>query len=72
MKIKNKWLLAAAALIMLAITWLDNDFSAYRQLSPADLAPVLIITVIIFLVKTGVLSALLIFLKKMWERIQSK
>lgn len=72
MKIKNKWLLAAAAVIIIAITWLDNGFSAYQQLSPTDLAPVIIITVIIFLGKAGVLSAILIGLKKLWEHIPKK
>ena len=57
---------------MFAITWLDNVYSAYQQLSLADLAPVIIITVVTFLVKTGILSAVLIGLKKLWKRFLSE
>ena len=69
---KNKWILLGVAIVLMAINFLNADFSAYRQLSPADLAPVIIIALVIFLLKTGVLSALLIGIKKLWEWIKRK
>ena len=69
---KNKWILFGVAIVLMAINFLNADFSAYRQLSPADLVPVIIIALVIFLLKTGVLSALLIGIKKLWEWIKRK
>ena len=66
----SKWILFALALVIMAVNYLSKDFSAYKQLSAADLIPVIGITVVIFLLKTGVLSALLIGLKKLWEQIK--
>ena len=68
----SKWILFALALIIMAVNYLSKDFSAYKQLSAADLIPVIGITVVIFLLKTGVLSALLIGLKKLWEQIKEQ
>lgn len=67
-----KWILFAIAIVIMAINYLSKDFSAYRQLSPADLAPVIVITAVVFLLKTGALSAILIALKKLWDRIQKQ
>lgn len=67
---KNKWILFAVAIIMIAISLLNADFSVYKQLSPADLLPVVIIVLVSFPLKTGLLSALLIGIKKLWERIK--
>ena len=69
---KNKWILFGVAIVLMVINFLNADFSAYRQLSPADLVPVIIIALVIFLLKTGVLSALLIGIKKLWEWIKRK
>ena len=68
----SKWILFALALVIMAVNYLSKDFSAYKQLSAADLIPVIGITVVIFLLKTGVLSALLIGLKKLWEQIEKQ
>ncbi len=68
---KNKWILFAA-LVLMAINFLNADFSAYKQLSPADIAPVIVIALVSFLLKTGALSALLIGIKKLWERHRRK
>ena len=67
-----KWILFAIAIVIMAINYLSKDFSAYRQLSPADLAPVIVITAVVFLLKIGALSAILIVLKKLWDRIQKQ
>ena len=67
MKHSKKWPLAIAAAIMLAVTWLDNDHSSFQNLTPEEIAPVIVITAVIFLVKTGVLSAVLMGLKKLWD-----
>lgn len=64
---KNKWILFGVAIVLMAINLLNADFSAYKQLSPADLVPVIAIALVIFLIKTGVLSALLIGIKKLWK-----
>jgi hypothetical protein len=56
----------------MTINLLRADFSVYEQLSPADLLPVIAIALMIFLIKTGVLSVLLIGIKKLWERIKRK
>ena len=61
---KNKWILIGVAIGLITINLLNADFSAYKQLSAGDLLPV------IFMVKTGVLSAVLIGLKKLWEKIR--
>ena len=68
----SKWFLFALALVIMAVNYLSKDFSAYKQLSAADLIPVIGITAVIFLLKTGVLSALLIGLKKLWEQIKKQ
>lgn len=68
----SKWILFALALVIIAVNYLSKDFSAYKQLSAADLIPVIGITVVIFLLKTGILSALLIGLKKLWEQIKKQ
>ena len=72
MRKSSKWVLFALALVIMAVNYLSKDFSAYKQLSAADLIPVIGITVVIFLLKTGVLSALLIGLKKLWEQIKKQ
>ncbi len=69
---KNKWVLFAVAIILMAINFLNADFSVCKQLSPADLVPVIAVALVIFLIKTGVLSALLIGIKKLWEWIKRK
>jgi len=69
---KNKWILFGVAIVLMAINLLDTDFSAYKQLSPGDFLPVIVIALVSFLIKTGVVSALLIGIKKLWERIKHK
>ena len=66
---KNKWILFCVAIVLIAINLLNADFSTYQQLSPADFLPVLVIALVSFLIKTGVLSAILIGLKTLWEKI---
>ena len=66
---KNKWILFGVAIVLIAINLLNADFSAYKQLSPADFLPVIVIALVNFLIKTGVLSAMLIGIKKLWEWI---
>ena len=69
---KNKWILLAIALILIAINLLNADFSAYKQLSASDLLPVIVIALVSFLIKTGVLSAAVIGIKKLWEWFRKK
>ncbi len=69
---KNKWILFAVAVVLMAINFLNADLSAYKKLSSADFAPVIAIPAVSFLVKTGVLSALLIGIKTLWEKIRRK
>lgn len=69
---KNKWILFGVAVVLIATNLLNGDFSAYTQLSPADLLPVIVIALMSFLIKTGVLSAILIGIKKSWEWIKRK
>ena len=69
---KNNWMLLGAAIVLLAINFLSGDFSAYKQLSPADFAQVIIPTLVLFLIKTGVLSALLIGIKKLRKWLKHK
>jgi hypothetical protein len=70
MKKEKKWPLLAAALVMMALTWADNDFSALKELQSRDLAPVIIITAVLFLLKTGALAAVLAVLRKHWNRLK--
>ena len=69
---KNKWTLFTVALILITINLLNADFSAYQQLSAGDLLPVIVIALMSFLIKTGVLSAAVIGIKKLWEWIRKK
>ncbi len=69
---KNKWILFGVALVLMAINFIRADFSVYRQLSISDLLPVIAIALVVFLLKTGALSAILIGIKKLWERINGK
>ena len=69
---KNKWILFAVAIIIMAVNFLRADFSVYQQLSPADFLPVIVIVLVSFLIKTGVLSALHVGIKKLWDRFESK
>ena len=67
---KNKWILFGVAMVLIVINLLNAYFSAYQQLSPADLVPVIAIALVIFLIKASVLSAILIGLKKLWKKIR--
>lgn len=69
---KNKWILFGVALIIMTINLLRADFSVYEQLSPVGLLPVLAVALMVLLIKTGILSALLIGIKKLLERIKRK
>ncbi len=69
---KNKRILFGVAVILIAINLLNADRSAYKQLSPTDFLPVIVIALVSFLIKTGVLSAVLIGIKKLWEWIRRK
>ena len=46
---KNKWILFGVAILLMAINLLNADFSAFKQLSPADFLPVTVITLVSFL-----------------------
>lgn len=54
-----------AALILIAVNLSQADFEAYKALSPVDFLPVAAIVLLSFLLKTGILSALLIGIKKL-------
>lgn len=69
---KNKWILFAVALVLIAINLLNGDFSAYKQLSAVDLLPVIVIALVSFLIKTGFLSATVLGIKKLWEWFRKK
>ena len=69
---KNKWILFGVAVAIIVINLLNTDFFAYQQLSASDFLPVIAIALVSFLLKTGVLSALLIGIKKLWKWITRK
>lgn len=69
---KNKWILFAVAIVLMAINFLNTDFSAYKQLSPADFLLVILMTLVSFLIKSGVLSALFIGIEKLWRWMKRK
>ena len=56
----------------MVINFLSTDLSAYKELSASDFLPVIAIALVSFLIKTGVLSALIIGIKKLWKRIKIK
>ena len=70
MKRKTKWLLFAAALIYMAVVWLCK--TPQENPEPASLLPVLAISVVILLLKTGLFTAALLGLKKLWEQFRRK
>ena len=55
-------------MIILALTWMDTD--TLKTLSPEALLPVIVITAVVFLVKTGLLTAVLTAVKKLWEHFR--
>ena len=65
---KTRWILFAVAQILIAVNLLNADFSAYQQLSAVDLLPVIVIVSVSFLIKTGVLSAVLIGIKRIRKK----
>jgi hypothetical protein len=67
MKKATKCLIAIASVAFIVINLLDNDFSQLRTLPKERLLPILLITLITFLIKAGILSAILIGLKKLWK-----
>jgi hypothetical protein len=67
MKKAAKCLIAIASVAFIVIILLDNDFSQLRTLPKERLLPILLITLITFLIKAGILSAILIGLKKLWK-----
>lgn len=67
---KYRWILFISAVIMIAVNLSKADFSVYRQFSANELIPIAAITVVIFLLKTGVLSGILIGLKELWQRFR--
>ena len=67
-----RWILFISAVIMSAVHLSKADFSVYQQLSVSELIPIIAITAVIFLLKTGVLSGILVGLKKLWERLHKK
>ena len=69
---KIKWILLAVAIILMAVNFLNADFSAYRQLSATDPVPVILIAAVIFFLKTGVISSAVIGIKKLWEKFRNK
>ena len=69
---KKKWIILGAALVLMAVGPLRSDPSSLRQLSPADFLPVLLITLASFLIKTGLLSAFLLGIKKLRKRLRCK
>lgn len=69
---KSKWVLFAVAIVIMAFNLLNADFSVFKNLSPADLLPVIIIALVSFLIKTGAVSTLIIGIKKLWHRIRCK
>ena len=64
-----RWILFISAVILIAVHLLKANFSVYQQLSVSELIPIIAITAVIFLLKTGVLSGILVGLKKLWERL---
>ena len=68
---KNKWILFGAAIVLMAFNLLNADFSAYQRLAPANFWSVIIIALVSLFIKTGVLSALVIGIKKLWQKIRS-
>ena len=60
---KYRWILFISAVIMIAVNLSKADFSVYRQFSADELIPIAAISLVIFLLKTGVLSGILVGLK---------
>ena len=69
---KNKWILFAVALVLVVINLLNADLSAYKRLSAGDLLPIIAIVLVSVLIKTGVLSAVVIGIKKLWQWLRKK
>lgn len=71
-EINKKWLVLIAALAMLSFTLKDADFKQLEAFTWKDILPILFIAAIIFLLKTSILSVVLLAVKKVWDRLTKK
>lgn len=67
-----KYTVIAACVIMLILSLRDTDFSAFENLSLSDILPILVIAVVIFALKTGILTALILGIRKLIKLIFKK
>jgi len=70
--IKKRWLVLIAALIILSFSLQDFDFSRLEKLAFKDILPIIVLTAIIFLLKTSIFSVILFIIQKVWRRITKK
>ena len=68
----KKWLLATVSVVMILLLQLDNDPSALAALRGEDMLPVLAITGVVFLLKAGALSAVLMLVHKFITWLRGK
>lgn len=60
---KSKWIIFTVSIVIIAVNLLNTDFSVYQQLSPIDSLPIILITLVSILIKTGILSTLIVGIK---------
>ena len=70
--IQKKWLVLIAALIMLAFSLKDFDFSQLEKFSFKDILPIIVLTALIFLVRTSIFSLILLSVQKLWSKLSKK
>lgn len=70
--LKKRWLVLIAALIMLSFSLQDFDLSQLEKLELKDMFPIILLTVVIFLLRTSILSIVLLGIQKVWKRLTKK
>ena len=68
----KKWLLATVSVVMILLLQMGNDPSALASLRGEDMLPVLAITGVVFLLKAGALSAVLMLVHKFITWLRGK
>ncbi|MER1956927.1 MAG: hypothetical protein ABS942_06090 [Solibacillus sp.] len=65
----KKWLVVIVIVLMLALTLKDVDANQLESFTIKDMLPLFVITAVIFILKTSVLSMLLLAIRKLWHKL---
>lgn len=70
--LSKKWLVLFAILIMLSFSLKDFKFSQLENLTFKDILPIIVLTALIFLLRTSIFSVILLSIQKVWNGLVKK